>query len=293
MSLNALLKARAGTAAIHRIADRLAPQVRQQFLDAIRTLRGRVDERALAEALEAGDVAAAERLIPLDDLPEALKPIAATLRQVFHGAGTIAAEELGAVLNQSLSFTLTNPRAVAWAARHSSQLIVQVSEATRTGVQSLIADGIATGRPVAATAREIRGLVGLTQRQAAAVSNYRAGLTADGQAGDLLERRVLRYGDQLLNQRARIIARTETIAASSQGQLELWRQAAADGLIDPLRTKRRWIATEDDRICPICQDLDGVTVPFGAPFKTDLGVELWAPPAHPGCRCANALEFSR
>lgn len=290
--INALLKARAETAAIHRIADRLEPRVRQQFLDAIRTLRGRIDERALAEALDAGDVAAAEQLIHLDELPEDLKPIADTLRQVFHGAGAIAAEELGAVLNQSLSFTLTNPRAVAWAARHGSQLIVQISEATRTGVRSLIADGIATGRPVVATAREIRGLVGLTQRQAAAVNNYRAELLSEGQAGDLFERRVLRYGQQLLNQRARIIARTETIAASSQGQLELWRQAAADGLIDPQRTKRRWIATEDDRICPICQDLDGVVVPFAAPFKTNAGIELWAPPAHPGCRCANALEFA-
>lgn len=293
MSINALLKARADAAAIHRIADRLAPSVRQQFLDAIAKLRGRIDEGALADALADGDAAGALRLISLDDLPDDLRPMADTLRQIFMTSGQVAAEELGAVLSESLSFTMTNPRAVAWASRHGSALIAQISDATRTGVQSLIADGIATGRPAAETARAIAKMVGLTERQAAALAKYRATLIAEGQAGDLLDRRVLRYSEQLLNQRARIIARTETIAASSQGQLELWRQAAADGLINPATTKRRWVATEDDRECPICADLDGTTVPFYDPFRTSAGVELMAPPVHPGCRCSEALEFAR
>lgn len=286
------MKARADAAAIYRVADRLEPRVRAQFLDALAQLKGNVDEPALAAALEQQDVLAAERAIGLDALPDALKPMGETLRQILHGSGEVAAQELGAVLNQTLRFDLTNPHAVSFASRLGSQLIARIGEATRTGVQSLIANGIAGGRTVDATAREIRNLVGLTERQANAVANYRADLEAAGQGGDILSRRVARYGDQLLNQRARLIARTETISASAHGQLELWRQAAADGLIDPAKTKRRWSAAEDDRTCPICLALDGVTVPFGQPFKTDAGVELWASPAHPGCRCAQTLEFT-
>lgn len=281
--INALLKARAEQAAIHRVADRLDPQVRQQFLAAIDQLRDRIDLQALAKALEKGDIAAAERAIALDGLPDDLQPIVATLRQVFQQAGDIAAEELSAVLRETLRFDLTNPRAVAWASRQGSRLITQISEATRDGVRSLVANGIATGRTPAETAREIRTLVGLTERQAHAVAAYRAELEDGGQAGDLLTRRVARYGQQLLNQRARLIARTETISASSNGQLESWRQAAGDGLLNPAKTRRRWIATEDDRICPICMDLDGATVAFGEPFRTTDGLEVYASPVHPGC----------
>ncbi len=288
--INALLKARASDAAIVKIADRLEPRVRQQFLDAIDLLRGRIDEAALADALLDGDVARAEQLIALDGVADDLQPVVQTLRQIFHSAGAVAADELGAVLSESLSFNLTNPRAVTWAASNGSRLITQTTEATRDGIQALIADGIASGQPAAKTAKAIAQMVGLTARQATAVANYRAELIAAGQGGDILAKRVQTYADKLLMQRARIIARTETIAASSQGQLELWRQAAADGLIDPARTFRIWIATEDDRECPICADLDGTVVPFNEPFRSDVG-ELWASPAHPNCRCANALRF--
>lgn len=292
MNVNAVLKARGDAMSIYTaVADRLEPRVRQAFLDAIEQLRGRVDLDALADALTAGDVTAAERAISLDGLPDDLQPMVDTLRQVFHGSADLAGDELGAVLSQSIRFDLTNPRAVAWASQFSSRLITQISDATRAGVQSLIANGIATGRTVDATARAIRGLVGLTERQAGAIASYRAELTAAGQAGDLLERRVATYAQQLLNQRARMIARTETIAASSQGQLELWRQAAADGLLNPLTTRRRWVATEDDRLCPICMDLDGVTVAFNEPFTTDAGAKIYASPVHPNCRCTVVLVF--
>ena len=44
---HALLKA-ASQAAVHRVADRLEPRIRQQFLDAVDQLRDRIDIDALA-----------------------------------------------------------------------------------------------------------------------------------------------------------------------------------------------------------------------------------------------------
>jgi DNA recombination protein RmuC len=39
------------------------------------------------------------------------------------------------------------------------------------------------------------------------------------------------------------IARTETIASSTNGQQELWRQAVDKGLLDPEKTQRVWIVS--------------------------------------------------
>jgi very-short-patch-repair endonuclease len=41
--------------------------------------------------------------------------------------------------------------------------------------------------------------------------------------------------------------------------------------------------------CPICEPLDGVTVPIDEPFITSIG-PVHAPPVHPRCRCAMSLR---
>lgn len=289
-----ILKSQAsGLAAVHRVAEQLEPHVREQFLAAIDRLQGYIDLPALARALEHGDARSAEALLHLDDLPDELKPLVGTLRTIFHGAGHVAVEELSAALGVApYRFDLTNPRAVRWASQQSSILIQQISEATREGVRTLIANGIATGRPPMATAREIRGMVGLTERQATAVENYRVSLLAEDRELAQVERMTARYGQKLLTQRAKLIARTETIRSSSAGQLESWHQAAAHGLIVPAKTKRRWVATDDDRTCPICLDLDGQEVGFYASFHSLLG-PVMASPVHPGDRCSQVLVIER
>ena len=118
----------------------------------------------------------------------------------------------------------------------------------------------------------IRPLIGLTSRQAAAVLKLR---TAKGVlAAD-------RYAAQLLKHRALTIARTETIRASVDGQLAIWREAQRQGLL-PMNARKRWIVTPDDRLCPQCAPLKGVEVPLNSPFPG--GVD--GPPLHPNCRCA-------
>lgn len=98
---------------------------------------------------------------------------------------------------------------------------------------------------------------------------------------------VIRYATRLLTQRAVLIARTEIMTAANDGQRALWRQAAQAGelnLLDgqypgdggqgpPLHPDcrcteglvegpggtvvRQWIVTEDERLCPQCEALDG------------------------------------
>jgi len=149
-------------------------------------------------------------------------------------------------------------------------------------------------------------LLGLTSRQADAAFNLRsliqskpgrrlkAGkvpirVSKGGASVAFTERRVEQYSRRLLNQRALMIARTETMTAANEGQRQLWAQAQRQGLLAEDRLKE-WIVTPDDRLCPICAPLQGETAPVGEPFPT-TGKQ--APPAHVMCRCAMGISAKR
>ncbi len=87
--------------------------------------------------------------------------------------------------------------------------------------------------------------------------------------------------------RAETIARTESMRAVHEGQRQLWRQGVEEGLLDA-DVKRAWITTPDDRLCPICEPLDGET----AALDEDYVDGIAAPPAHPNCRCTEGLAFN-
>ena len=67
--------------------------------------------------------------------------------------------------------------------------------------------------------------------------------------------------------RAERIARTEIIAASSQGAVETYKEAGI--------TQSEWYTAMDERECELCETLAGVH---------DIS-EQYTPPAHPNCRC--------
>ena len=89
-------------------------------------------------------------------------------------------------------------------------------------------------------------------------------------------------------QRAETIARTEVMKAANEGQLSAWTQAEEEGLLTG-NEQKEWITTPDDRLCPICEPMDGVTVPLDEDFDVD-GDQIDGPPAHPNCRCTLGLS---
>lgn len=90
--------------------------------------------------------------------------------------------------------------------------------------------------------------------------------------------------------RAGVIARTETMKAFNQGNL--------DGLVDNGAKFIRWIASPDEATCPICLPRDGQVFRLGFPGVDD-DTEIYpnapmlehAPPAHPRCRCTIRAEY--
>lgn len=70
-------------------------------------------------------------------------------------------------------------------------------------------------------------------------------------------------------QRATLIARTETLRAHNEGRKSFYADAGI--------TEVTWITADDERTCPICRPRNGVV------YKLK---DLDGPPAHPDCRCS-------
>ncbi len=296
--------------AIHRIADRLAPELQAEFLAAFETLRRLLPLNQLTELIEAEAFTEIGVLIQGLKLPDP-KPIQVLLQTAAVQTGKITATGL------NLSFTLDNPAVVRWVEENTAQLFLQVTGETKKAVANQIAgivrEGFIEGIPPRTQARQMRRIVGLTSQQSDSVKLFLDGQLKAGISAKRADMMADRMRDRLIKFRAETIARTESIRAANQGQLQAWRDAADEGLLDPTITKRVWIATLDDRTCGICAALDGDIVGFDKEFVsrieyvdfTDEGdsfVEIsskplippvveMAPPAHPRCRCSSGLVF--
>src|SRR5262245_14563256 len=230
---------------IHRIADSLVPSLRRAFLSALDTLRKAIGIRALAQAFEQSQDAAVGA-VPLEHFASALRPPTQTIIEQVADRTARALVRRDAEL--ALRFDITNPRAIAWIRAHAAELVTHVTEDTRAGLREIVLQMFERGIPPNQAARLIKQQIGLLPNHAKAVANLRTRLVKDGVAAPRIERQVARYTDQLLTWRAKMIARTETIRASSEGQRELWDQAVEQGLI-PKDARRRWVVTPDDRLC--------------------------------------------
>lgn len=282
--------------AIHRIADRMAPALRDAFLKGVLATVDQIDQRVLISAVESGNIARALSAIPFEAFADSFGAQGeAILMETLSQAGHAATKPLAATHGVTMRFDVTNPRAQAWAATRTATLVKEVllgDTGLRDTLRGVIERAFAEGSPPRELARTIRQHVGLLPRDSRAVSNYRHGLIEAGREADFIERNTERYAQRLLNVRARNIARTETIAASSNGQQELWRQATEQGFLTGSET-RVWIDTGDERECPICEELGGKTAPLDGPFETSTGSYFLPPDPHPSCRCAVSLSIAQ
>jgi SPP1 gp7 family putative phage head morphogenesis protein len=74
--------------------------------------------------------------------------------------------------------------------------------------------------------------------------------------------------------RARLIARTEVIAAHAEATLTSYEEAGITGV----EVEAEWGTAKDDAVCPDCQAMEGKTFPL-ARARNMI-------PLHPNCRCA-------
>jgi SPP1 gp7 family putative phage head morphogenesis protein len=187
-------------------------------------------------------------------------PLELVLAATFAASGGNAAKRLARIVSRTalraaadFEFDAKNKRAQRWVEEHATDLIRGISKTSRERIKDLLSDA------------------------------FDGDMTVSDVADEIAEE----LGDDA---RAETIARTEAARAANAGQVEAWDQAVEEGLLTG-QEKKEWITTPDDRLCPICEPMDGVQVDLDEDFNVD-GERMSEPPAHPNCRCTIGIVLA-
>jgi len=276
--------------------------------------------RQATKLAAAVDVDGLLRMLRFDDFAEAARPQVTRLDvQSMEFGGDIAAESLTrqglrvaksigsgltlwvplshAAPGLGISFDVSNPAAQAWVKAHSALLIKEFGNANRDVIREILTNGFKNGTTPVKMARQIRDSgIGMTGRDAQALSNFfdrevakLGGLAGTKRATALskIATRRDRLAAKKIRQRSHRIARTESMRALNQGQLETVNQAKALGFTDK-QILLEWMAVIDERTDDDCMVLDGVRIPKGELFQS----QVEAPPLHVQCRCTISVILS-
>lgn len=121
--------------------------------------------------------------------------------------------------------------------------------------------------------RAFTELKGVTDYMSQQLSRIIAGGLAHGRSPAQMAREIADSIGAITRQRANVIARTETIYAHAEGQLDSFERLNISGV----GVKAEWQTAGDDRVCEMCYTLEGVVLTI----KEAHGLL----PRHPNCRC--------
>jgi hypothetical protein len=183
------------------------------------------------------------------------KEAAKRLWRAFLAGHTHAAERM---LLQT-SFSVPQPRAVAWMLKHAAELVKGIDDVTRARVAAIVTQAVEEGWSYTKTEQALKVLY----------KGFR-----------------LTLPQQHILSRARLIAVHEAAVAYGQGQMELGRWLAATGL----EIEKSWLTVGGDRVCEICAGNEGdgwIALEDG--FSSGAECE----PEHPACRCVTLQRLAQ
>jgi hypothetical protein len=139
--------------------------------------------------------------------------------------------------------------------------------------------------------RLAKEVTGLDYRRINTVLNYRAQLIDDGLEMTKVDRKVMSFIKKKRLERARVIARNETMRALNNGHQRAMRDAQRRGILSKKAVKVLDVVLDSDT-CPVCSPLYGQKRRINKPFNTRLG-SFMNPPFHVNCRCTMHIEKPR
>lgn len=270
-------------AALQRLAERLEPSLRRAFLAAVAKLQNSIDLEKLAAAINANQLTAAEAAAKISSFPEVYGGLAAELNAGFLVGSGLAIREL-AQSGINLSFNLVNPKAVDYASRATLDLVQPFQDNARETIRTFLAKALSGETTPSGAAKDIKDLIGLDPNRVKRADKFWQDLVERDIPERDIDRRVGRYMDSLLRERAEVIARTETHKAAGAGQQAAWDEADRTGLINASEYSKVWVVTWDEVLCPECEEMDGEAVGMDESFDTPEG-PMDYPDMHPHCRC--------
>lgn len=302
---------------LDELAEGFEPKLRARFMVTVRSVRDKIS-LSLVEALIAqGRIEDALAIAEAAALGIS-GAMSAQWNTHFLAAGTNTATFLADHLFVVVNFDQINQGAVSAMASNKLDMVREFVAEQRLATQQAILDGVRGGLNPREVARSFRGSIGLTQRQQAAVSNYRRLLQNSDSAAlrralrdgrfdqtvlqavrgqkDLtskqIETMVQRYEQRYLRYRSEVIARTEALRAAQQGSHQMYIQAIDDNLLVEEDLERKWIPGRDARVRESHSLMRGQIRGLREPFVSGNGNRLLYPgdPAAPAedsiqCRC--------
>ena len=159
---------------IEQLARKIEPVLAKAIMGYLETLKGGVDLQALADALASGDVGKVIGLLAAVDTGAAKAKAVDAIQTAVWGGAALAATEINASISGvHFVFDKLNPRLVTWLQTYSLGLIKQIDDQTKEAIRDKLIVGMTDGKNPVAVARQVKGAIGLTDRQAKAVANYR------------------------------------------------------------------------------------------------------------------------
>ena len=277
--------------AINSVQDLMSGAVTAVLSRGIRAFRSGIDREKIQALLERDNVEGVYETIPWGKLGDNISGMSDQYEQAIRRGGKIGTKFIPRVKEPELDFSPKNPRVGGWINSRTANLVQNITEDAKVAIRGAVTRALNRGINPLETAKLIPRTIGLTDRQAQAVDNFRIGLANKlGIEGLKLEREVEKYRERLLDYRTENIARTEIAAAFNQGQIELWEQAAEKGYLDRGSQKKQWVI-DPGTACQICEPMSGEEVLLTEQFYVEgLSQYLAAPPAHPSCNCDVVLS---
>lgn len=283
------------TAKILRLGDQAERRISGGFLGAIRSTTSRASRQKLYSALRRKDFDAAMRAVPWETIGDSVLTRRMKLDTVraYIQAGGIASEAVSA----KRPYEVVSSAARDWFNNHGARRVTEMSRQAKDGLRRVLVAASDRGLNLEQTVKFVLPQVGLRSDQVDVLAAYRDRLAA---AEDpRLDERVAKRAIELRKDRARVIARTESMFAIHGGVRETWAGLLAEGVLKD-EDAVEWFTAEDEVTCDICRPMDGQTRGLtddvwidadGQTLTDSRGETILDPPAHPNCRCTTELKM--
>lgn len=294
------------------------------YAEAMTWLRG---QHTLDELIEMVRRHHLDAILTTSDMRDAAAQLADAVNGTYEKTARATAEQLSRMLDASVAFdTPSNHWATHRISTNTMRLTQDIEDDQRDAIRAALKESTEAGLNPSRAARFIRGSIGLAPSQVEAVANYRRSLEdgsaraldyqlrdrrSDGLVEDVIEGDrsftdgqidsiVGRYQERLVAFRARVIARNEAMRAVHEGDVDMWKLAAASGDVETKAIKRTWRTSHLKTVRPSHRTMDNQERALGEPFESGAGVALMYPhdPDAPasetsGCACVVVTRLRR
>jgi uncharacterized protein with gpF-like domain len=244
---------------------------------------------AVQNALNTGNVEQVVEAFPWDATAE-------TLNQTAEVFGEVTRDSIGdgfPTVGFEGRFDFTDPRTTLYAQQQSATLVTNMTTQMQEVVRTVVTRAFTEGVTVWDTARELRSVINLTARQEVTLGKFieinRARLMDEGLTGRRLEKKlnelVEKQYKRMIAQRSKVIARNEIVKAEATGRFLGFEQAVETGWAHP-QSMKRWSTSTDERTCPICAPMNGMSVQWNQSFPNGI---FDPRDSHIMCRCTVSL----